>query len=75
MFTKRYFTIRYLKKRAYIKYSPNVLPMVNFTASTDGKSIELANQKPKNSTLELIKQYARVCTPITSIAFSQLIAN
>ena len=49
--------------------------MGNFTASTDGNTVDFINTKPKNSTLELIRQYARVCTPITSIAFSQLIAN
>lgn len=31
--------------------------------------------KPRTSTLELIKQYARVCTPLQSTPFSQLIAN
>ena len=49
--------------------------MGNFTTSTDGNAVEFINHKPNNSTLELIKQYARVCTPITSIAFSNLIAN
>lgn len=49
--------------------------MGNFTSSTNGKAVDSISQTPKNSTLELIKQYARVCTPITSIAFSQLISN
>lgn len=49
--------------------------MGKFTTSSDGNAVELTNLKPKNVTLELIRQYARVCTPLTSIAFSQLIAN
>lgn len=49
--------------------------MGNFTISNGGNSAETVNVKPKNSTLELIRQYARVCTPLTSIAFSQLISN
>lgn len=48
--------------------------MGKFTNLQDGKPVEIKLQ-PKKTTLELIKQYARVCTPITSIAFSQLIAN
>lgn len=48
--------------------------MGNFTTSSDGNTVE-SIQKPKKSTLDLIRQYARVCSPITSIAFSQLIAN
>lgn len=49
--------------------------MGNFTAFTDGNAVDYISSKPKNTTLELIRQYARVCTPITTIAFSQLIAN
>ena len=49
--------------------------MGNFTTNHDAESIEFISHKPKNTTLELIKQYARVCTPITSIAFSQLVTN
>lgn len=49
--------------------------MRNFTALYENEQIEYQNAKPKKSTLDLIKQYARVCTPITSICFSQLIAN
>lgn len=49
--------------------------MGEFTTSSDGKAVEFIGRKPKSSTLELIKQYARVCTPLSSIAFSQLIAN
>lgn len=49
--------------------------MGNFTTSADGDAVDYTIQKPRNSTLELIRQYARVCTPLTSIAFSQLVAN
>lgn len=49
--------------------------MGNFTTYSDGNSVEFINLQPKTSTLELIRQYARVYTPITTIAFSQLIAN
>lgn len=49
--------------------------MGKFTTSKEGNKAESLTQKPKSSTLDLIKQYARVCTPISSIAFSQLIAN
>lgn len=49
--------------------------MGNFTTSSDGNSVEFINRKPKNSTIELLRQYARVCTPISSIAFPMLIAN
>lgn len=47
--------------------------MRNSTTVNDNN--EVVAQKPKNATLELIRQYARVCTPLTSIAFPQLIAN
>ena len=49
--------------------------MGNFTNLTNGKAVEYVNKQPKHSTLELIQQYARVYTPLTTIAFSQLIAN
>lgn len=49
--------------------------MGNFTTSADGNAVEFIGLKPKSSTIELIRQYARVCTPLTSIAFSQLISN
>lgn len=48
--------------------------MRNFTSLKNDESI-VSDIQPRSTTLELIKQYARVCTPITSIAFSQLIAN
>lgn len=51
------------------------MPMGNISSSNESNDYELITHKPKSSTLDLIKQYARVCTPITSIAFSQLIAN
>lgn len=53
----------------------NILPMRNVTTFQDGESVESMAIKPKKSTLDLIRQFARVYTPITTIAFSQLIAN
>lgn len=49
--------------------------MGNFTTFNDGEAIDCVKSQPKNCTLELIRQYARVCTPLTTIAFSQMIAN
>lgn len=49
--------------------------MGNFTSLTDGNAVDSLKNQPKKSTLDLIRQYARVYTPITTIAFSQLIAN
>lgn len=48
--------------------------MINFT-TTNEQTVDSSTHKPKSTTLDLIRQYARVCTPITAIAFSQLIAN
>lgn len=49
--------------------------MGNFTTVSDGKTVEHIKSQPKSTTLELIRQYARVYTPVSAIAFSQLIAN
>lgn len=49
--------------------------MGNFTSYNDGKAVDFVNQHPKSSTLEIIRQYARVYSPITSIAFEKLIVN
>lgn len=49
--------------------------MGNFTTFTDNNPVNSTQQHPKSSTLELIRQYARVCTPLSAIAFDQLISN
>lgn len=49
--------------------------MGNFTTYNDGEAVESIKHQPQKTTLELIRQYARVYTPVTAIAFSQLIAN
>lgn len=49
--------------------------MGDFTIFTSGETADHIKSQPRNTTLELIKQYARVYTPVTAIAFSQLIAN
>lgn len=33
------------------------------------------NKKPKTSTLEIIRQFARVCTPVTSTVITTIIIN
>ncbi|MCH5213607.1 MAG: hypothetical protein J1E97_00335 [Muribaculaceae bacterium] len=49
--------------------------MIEFTNFKDAGASDTSMRKPKNTTLEIIRQYARVYTPLTSIAFSQLIIN
>lgn len=49
--------------------------MVDFTASINAESENIVNQKPRNTTLDIIRQYARVCTPLPKVAFSKMIAN
>lgn len=49
--------------------------MRNVTPFPDGQSVDSIVIQPKKSTLDLIRQFARVYTPITTIAFSQLITN
>lgn len=49
--------------------------MGNVTTSLHKEQENVKNFAPKSSTLDLIRQYARVCTPLPSIAFSDMIAN
>lgn len=50
--------------------------MKNFTTSfIDTESQGLGNIKPRTSTIEIIRQYARACTSIQSATFATLIAN
>lgn len=49
--------------------------MGDFTICSDHNDVESIISKPRNTTLDLVKQFARVYTPITTIAFSQLISN
>lgn len=48
--------------------------MGEFTTFNDNNAVNYKPQ-PKSSTIELLRQYARVYTPLSAIAFSQLIAN
>lgn len=53
-----------------------MMPMGNISTSFHMDSDNVVSQSsPKNSTLDLIRQYARVCTPLPSTAFSKMIAN
>ena len=49
--------------------------MGNFTTADGPNTVELFNQTPKTTTIELIRQYARVCSPLTTIPFFNLITN
>lgn len=49
--------------------------MGNFTTSLNSEAENLSKLAPRNTTLDLIKQYARVCTPLADTAFYKMIAN
>lgn len=49
--------------------------MGNFTYLNNGDAVEFSTTRPRTSTLELIRQYARVYTTLSSTAFSQFITN
>lgn len=51
------------------------LPMGKFTTSLENDSNNIVNIKPKNTTLELIRQYARVCTALPTTTLALLITN
>lgn len=51
------------------------MPMGNFSTSYPQEPENVVNHSPKSTTIDLIRQYARVCTPLPSIAFSLMIAN
>lgn len=49
--------------------------MRKITTFAENENGDIVASQPKKNTIDLIKQFARVYTPITTIAFSQLIAN